>query len=261
MNKPRRTSRPSRRAFTLIELLVVISIIAILAAMLLPVLGKVKQKVQVKNAETQIGQIMSAINQYESAYSRFPSVYTNAVPAGEDLTYGVDLLTTNGVTGLPSFYTSFHPNNDVVMAILLDQEFYPGGGLPTVNKGHVKNPQHAGLLNAKMVSDTVTPGVGPDLVYRDPWGNPYLITFDFNNDEKCRDAFYSKSTVSGSKGDPNKGLNGLILKRDGNGNPITPPVFEANSPVMVWSAGPDKRIDMNVRANEGANKDNVVSWK
>ena len=262
MKKPLRKSRAPRSAFTLIELLVVISIIAILAGMLLPVLGKVKTKTQVKIAETQIGQIMTAINAYESAYSRFPSLYTNAVPAGEDLTYGTDLLTTNLVTGLPGFYGSFHPNNDVVMAILLDVENYQNGQ-PTVNKGHVKNPQRVGILNAKMVSDTTSPGVGSDLVYRDPWGNPYIITFDLNNDEKCRDPFYSQPGVSAdpTDGTGNRGLNGLILKRDGSGNPISPHVFEGNSPVMVWSAGPDKKIDMNSKANQGANKDNVVSWK
>jgi hypothetical protein len=30
---------------------------------------------------------------------------------------------------------------------------------------------------------------------------------------------------------------------------------------MIWSAGPDKMVDATKRANEGVNKDNVLSWK
>jgi hypothetical protein len=142
------------------------------------------------------------------------------------------------------------------MSILLDFERFPITG-QTVNVGHQKNPQKVKYLNATMGSDTNSPGVGPDGVYRDPWGDPYIITIDLNNDEKTRDAFYRLDAVSRIKTDPlNKGINGLI--------PTTVKgtrTYEVNAPVMVWSAGPDKMINPNEDADKGANKDNVVSWK
>jgi len=30
---------------------------------------------------------------------------------------------------------------------------------------------------------------------------------------------------------------------------------------MVWSFGPDGKVDANAKANAGFNKDNIVSWK
>ena len=54
-------------AFTLLELLVVIAVIAILAALLLPVLSRVKVKVKTENVRMEMGQIATAINEYQSA--------------------------------------------------------------------------------------------------------------------------------------------------------------------------------------------------
>jgi prepilin-type N-terminal cleavage/methylation domain-containing protein len=277
-----RTPRSALRtpgAFTLIELLVVISIISILAALLLPVLGKVKVKAQVKRAQLEANAIAQAIIRYEADYSKFPvsSAAMNAAgavaaPMGpEDFTYGtagVICVGPGGPVGAAGsgFKTpsgtativapgTYQTNNAEVMAVLLDVEAWPNG-VRTINYGHVKNPSKTPYLNATMAGNFTSPGIGADGTYRDPWGNPYIITIDLNYDDRARDTFYRSSVVSADPTSLPRGLNGLIPKVIG-GNTI----YEANAPVMVWSAGPDKMIDPNAKATVGANKDNVVSWK
>ena len=141
----------------------------------------------------------------------------------------------------------------------MDLTNYPGTSTPTINTNYQKNPQQTAFLNAHMSGDTVSPGVGTDLVYRDPWGNPYVITMDLNYDEMCMDAFYSTKGVSQQSGQT--GYNGLVNSTDpgGAGNH-----FQFRGKVMVWSAGPDGKIDPGATAggpNVGVNKDNVLSWQ
>jgi prepilin-type N-terminal cleavage/methylation domain-containing protein len=258
-HNPQPSTLNPHRAFTIVEMLVVIAIISILAALLLPALARAKITAQKRQAAMEISQIVGAIQQYDSVYGRFPvssqaqSAAAALAPPG-DFTYGGSF--SNSVHALMEVYTGvYKTNNNEVMAILLD---VTNIAVTSVNMNHQKNPQQTIFLIAKMTDDPTMPGVGPDLVYRDPWGNPYVITMDLSYDEQCQDVFYQLRAVSQSQPDSPTGINGLVNMTDDKGDGDN---FRYRGKVMVWSAGPDKMIDTGSPANAGVNKDNILSWQ
>ncbi len=243
--------------FSLVELVCVTAVIGVLAGLLLPAVIRERVQAKKQRARLEMAQIESALTAYQSLYGRFPisRVITESTAAmDEDMTYGAFLLETCTWLAGPCYYC----DNSELMPGLVDLEYYTDGN-PTPNRGHVQNPGRTKFLEATMreAGTNAVPGLGVDGVFRDPWGGPYIITLDLNGDGRTRDVMYSKPAVSQDSSDPGRGLLGLVKGTNAQGEIV----FEAPGSMLVWSAGPDRKVSSFQKANEGFNRDNILSWR
>lgn len=168
----------NKKHFTLIELLVVIGIIAILSAILLPVLSSAAKKADMSKARSEISTLVNAIKQYESVYGVLP------VPDGwkDGDTYEHKQLGVNGETSGYAYRWLIE---------VLQAQPITDTGFGTLNAANSRRQKFLDIVGNN-------PGE-----YMDPWDNEYMVHLDSDYDGEITPDLASspKTPIQGTSAD------------------------------------------------------------
>jgi prepilin-type N-terminal cleavage/methylation domain-containing protein len=220
-----RTPLGARHGFTLIELLVVIAIIAILIALLVPAVQKVREAAAITQCRNNLKQMGLAFHNYHDVYKAFPSggltwdinsrTFEGGVPAVHDSQvwgWGFQILPYIDQTPLweiPAGSSAGGPqaNDDAVAAALIPVYFCPLVGRPRLNTSYAQGSPAGG---------TPVRGLGDYTANAGSWGTLGDAAASANSNDGA-----VVGSTNGSQGATGSGLVRTMLNiTDGTSNTI-----------------------------------------
>ena len=163
------------RSFTLIEMLIVISIIALLAALLLPAAQGVLLSAKKNDARQIANALATAITEYETEYLVPPGIKNKLEIDKKDITIGKD---------------NDEKAYDVLVQVLskVDMPYPPAADSTVADESNAANLRNKQLLE---VPDAFT-----EKGYVDPWGNRLIVLLDYDFDGGVK---LNGETIEGSR--------------------------------------------------------------
>ena len=148
-NRPARRRRYEPRGFTLIELLTVIGIICLLMAILGTVLGKLRNRTKIGQAQTLVQKCYSGLEQYHMTFRAYPPATAPGPLTGDQALY---------------YYiaTTFSPN-------------------PIAANGEMWADTYCASCANFQSHETKVNGAGTDIV--DPWNTPLIFVVNVQTDQ------------------------------------------------------------------------------
>ncbi len=154
--------------FTLIELLVVIGVIAILVALIVPAISRVRQQASVAAVRAMIDSLSNALDTYNTAHHRYPPDEhpgLKAPPPGSSGSPGMSflILSSQSLVFYMSGATIYYDGSDA--SYPWKNSIYTGSGRADIKKSPVYFP-----FDPKVLKDFGDQA--PTLI--DPWRNPII---------------------------------------------------------------------------------------
>ena len=212
----------TRNSFTLTELLVVIAIIAILAGLLIPAVMLGQQKGRETQAKADMNTIMMALKGVENTYQQMVKAGDSSygMPSPDD---GETFITIGGNINTTAY--------DKFIVELTD----PKNGIFNNSSSLNINKRRIQFLDPKPSYDPSEDGtdtVNLPYLWRDPWGNRYVIMIDVEFADRIEMPYDSDKSIAGK--------------------------------VAIYSWGPNGTDDSGRNAAEGIGSgrdDDIVSWR